>query len=131
MANSKNKTGSKAAMKPRLTAVKPSGKKDEPVSFVDLIHDLVRQVPKGRVTSYGAVAKVLGVPNPRMVGHAMSTLDSNGKSVPAHRVVNSAGRLSGDHQDGRRKLLEKEGVVLKGNKIVDFKTLFWDPALEL
>ncbi|KAA2243859.1 cysteine methyltransferase [Chitinophaga agrisoli] len=118
-------------MKERLMPVKPSGKKDEPVSMVDLIHDLVRHIPKGRVTSYGAVAKVLGVPNPRMVGHAMGVSASNGKAYPAHRVVNSAGRLSGGHQDGRKQALEKEGVVVKGDKIIDFKTLFWDPAVEL
>lgn len=111
--------------KERLISVKPSGKKDE--SVVDLIHDLVRQIPKGRVTSYGAIAAVLNLPNPRMVGRAMGSVD---RTVPAQRVVTSAGRLS--HDGGaRKKLLEKEGVTIKGDKIVDFKTLFWDPAKEL
>ncbi len=119
---------SKAA-KERLTAVKPSGQKEE--SLVSLIHDLVRQIPKGRVTSYGAIAKVLNLSNPRMVGRAMGTSDATGAAYPAQRVVNSSGRLSGDPSDRRKKLLEKEGVKFKGDKIVDFKDLFWDPAKEL
>jgi len=115
-----------AAAKERLISVKPSGKKDE--SLVGLVHDLVRQIPRGRVTSYGAIAAVLNLPNPRMVGRAMRT---TGSDVPAQRVVNSTGHLTGEHRDYRRKLLEKEGVKVKGDKIIDFKTLFWDPAKEL
>jgi methylated-DNA-protein-cysteine methyltransferase-like protein len=115
--------------KQRLNAVKPSGEKDG--SMVDGILDLVRQIPKGRVTSYGAIAAALSIPNPRMVGRAMRLVDSKGRPVPAQRVVNSTGHLSGDHQDHRKKLLEKEGIKLKGDKIVDYKNLFWDPAKEL
>lgn len=113
-------------MKERLIPVKPSGEKEG--SLAGLVHDLVRQIPKGRVTSYGAIAAVLNLPNPRMVGRAMRTA---GRNVPAQRVVNSAGRLTGEHPDHRRQLLEKEGVKVKGDKVVDFKTLFWDPAKEL
>lgn len=113
------------AKKERLISVKPSGKKDE--SVVDLIVEVVRQIPRGRVTSYGAIAAVLNLPNARMVGRAMRDV---GKSVPAQRVVTSSGRLSHD-SGARKKLLEKEGVVLKGDKIVDFRRLFWDPAKEL
>jgi methylated-DNA-protein-cysteine methyltransferase-like protein len=113
----------------RLIAVKPSGKKEE--SLTGMIYSIVRQIPSGRVTTYGTIAKVLDLPNPRMVGHAMNLLDASDKTVPAHRVVNSVGRLSGDHTDNRRKLLLKEGVELKGDKIVDFRTLFWDPGVEL
>ncbi|MBN9384313.1 MAG: MGMT family protein [Chitinophagaceae bacterium] len=119
MAGVKNK-------KERLISVKPSGKKDE--SLVDLIYDLVRQIPKGRVTTYGAIAAVLNIPNPRMVGRAMH---SGTNPIPAHRVINSTGHLSGEHTALRRRMLEKEGVKVKGEKIVDFKTLFWDPAKEL
>jgi methylated-DNA-protein-cysteine methyltransferase-like protein len=119
----------KGAHKERLVPLKPSGKRDE--SLVGLIHDLVRQIPSGRVTSYGAIATVLGIPNPRMVGRAMRTGDSTGKPIPAHRVVNSTGHLSGKHQTSRRKMLEKEGVTVKGDKIPDFRNLFWDPAKEL
>jgi len=118
-----------AVVKERLIAVKPSGKRDE--SLVGLIHDLVRQIPPGRVSTYGAIATVLSIPNPRMVGKAMSSSDPSGKAVPAHRVVNSTGHLSGEHQDSRRKQLEKEGVKVKGDKIIDFSKLFWDPAKEL
>lgn len=112
--------------KERLISIKPSGKKDE--SIVDLIYDLVRQIPRGRVTTYGAIAAVLNIPNPRMVGRAMH---SGTDDIPAHRVINSTGHLSGEHTVFRRRMLEKEGVKVKGEKIVDFKALFWDPAKEL
>ncbi|TDW96720.1 MGMT family protein [Dinghuibacter silviterrae] len=117
---------SASAPKERLIAVKPSGQKDESLS--GLIHDLVRQIPPGRVTSYGAIAAVLSLPNPRMVGRAMRTA---GKDVPAQRVVNSAGRLTGEHTQPRKLLLEKEGVTVKGDKVVNFKVVFWDPCKEL
>jgi methylated-DNA-protein-cysteine methyltransferase related protein len=123
MANSKSKK------KERLLPVKPSGKREE--SLVGFIHDLVRQIPRGRVTSYGAIASVLNIPNPRMVGRAMRSEDSTGKAIPAHRVVNSTGHVTGEHRSDRRERLEKEGVKLKGDKIIDFKTLFWDPSREL
>lgn len=112
--------------KERLISIKPSGKKDE--SIVDLIYDLVRQIPRGRVTTYGAIAAVLNIPNPRMVGKAMH---SGTDDIPAHRVINSTGHLSGEHTALRRRMLEKEGVKVKGEKIVEFKALFWDPAKEL
>lgn len=112
--------------KERLTIVTPSGQKEE--SMVGLIHDVVRQIPRGRVTSYGAIAKVLNLPNPRMVGRAMRFVEGG---VPAQRVVNSAGRLTGEHTDARRKALEREGVSVKNDRVVDFKNLFWDPATEL
>jgi methylated-DNA-protein-cysteine methyltransferase-like protein len=124
---SKDKPSSKKA---KLVSVKPSGEKDAAGSMVDLIHDLVRQIPKGRVTSYGAISKALNLPNPRMVGRAMG-IPSNGKPVPYQRVVNSTGHLSGDHQNSRRQLLEKEGVKVVGDKVVGFRDLFWDPGKEL
>lgn len=132
MTNPKDKrsvTKGKTAKKERLIAVNPSGKKEG--SPTGLIHELVRQIPRGRVTSYGAIAAVLHLPNPRMVGRAMRSVDSAENAVPAHRVVGSTGHLSGDHQDHRRRLLEKEGVQLKGDKIIGFRDLFWDPAKEL
>ncbi len=118
-----------AKKKERLIAVNPSGKKEG--SLADLIYDVVRQIPRGRVTSYGAIAKVLNLPNPRMVGRAMNTADDPKNPIPFQRVINSTGRLTGDYREWRKKLLEKEGVKVKGDKIVDFKTLFWDPAKEL
>ena len=119
----------KGAGKIRLIPVSPSGLRE--TSAVDLIFDIVRQIPPGRVTTYGAIAKVLDLPNARMVGHAMRAVDAKGKPVPAQRVVTAAGRLSHDATGARRRLLLKEGIVLKGDKIVDFSKKFWDPANEL
>jgi methylated-DNA-protein-cysteine methyltransferase related protein len=119
----------KPPKKERLIAVNPSGKRG--TSPVDMIYDVVRQIPRGRVTSYGAIAKLLDLPNARMVGHAMRFVDIAGQRIPAQRVVTASGRLSHDSQGTRRNLLLKEGVKLKGDKIVDFSKLFWDPAKEL
>lgn len=109
--------------------VSPSGRRE--MASTDLIFDIVRQVPRGRVTTYGAIAKVLDLPNARMVGHAMRAVDDKGKLVPAQRVVTASGKLSHDSTGARRQMLLAEGVVLKGDKIVDFAKLFWDPATEL
>lgn len=119
----------KSAGKVRLIPVSPSGRRE--ASAIDLIVDIVRQIPPGRVTTYGAIAKVLDLPNARMVGHAMRAVDDKGKPVPAQRVVTASGRLSHDTTGARRRLLLKEGVLLKGDKIVDFSKRFWDPANEL
>jgi methylated-DNA-protein-cysteine methyltransferase related protein len=118
-----------AKKKERLIAVIPSGKRE--ASPAAMIYDVVRQIPSGRVTTYGAIAKLLDLPNARMVGHAMRSIDDKGRPVPAQRVVAASGRLSHDSTGNRRKLLIKEGVQLKGDKIVDFAKLFWDPAVEL
>src|SRR6202000_2842364 len=101
------------AKKERLIAVIPSGRREG--STVSLVHDVVRQIPRGRVTTYGAIAKVLDLPNPRMVGHAMRSVDEKGKAVPAQRVVTASGKLSHDATGTRRKLLLKEGIELKGH----------------
>src|SRR5882757_4764511 len=113
----------------RLISVKPSGKKEE--SLVGLVYEVVRQIPSGRVTTYGAIAAVLDLPNPRMVGRAMHTAGSTDRPVPAQRVVNSAGHVTGGYRLQRLQLLKKEGVKVKGDKVVDFRELFWDPAKEL
>ena len=118
-----------APKKERLIAVIPSGKRE--ASPAAMVYDVVRQIPSGRVTTYGAIAKLLDLPNARMVGHAMRSVDDKGRSVPAQRVVTASGRLSHDSTVSRRKLLIKEGIQLKGDKIVDFAKLFWDPAVEL
>jgi methylated-DNA-protein-cysteine methyltransferase-like protein len=119
----------KSASKERLIAVSPSGKRE--ISPVDMIHEVVRQIPRGRVTSYGAIAKLLDLPNARMVGHAMRFVDIAGQRIPAQRVVTASGLLSHDNHGTRRNLLLKEGVKLNGDKIIDFAKLFWDPAKEL
>ena len=104
-------------------------------NFFDKVYDVAAQVPYGRVTSYGAIAKFLGAArSARMVGWAMNA-SHNRDDVPAHRVVNRVGLLTGKHHfDGTnlmQQLLESEGVTIKENKVVDFEKLFWDPAKEL
>jgi methylated-DNA-protein-cysteine methyltransferase-like protein len=119
----------KPPKKERLIAVSPSGKRE--TSAADMIYDVVRQIPRGRVTSYGAIAKILNLPNARMVGHAMRYVDIARQRIPAQRVVTASGRLSHDSTGTRRALLLQEGIDLKGDKILDFAKLFWDPAKEL
>jgi methylated-DNA-protein-cysteine methyltransferase-like protein len=123
----------KKIKKEKLRPVKPSGKKDE--SFFELVYEVARQVPKGRVTSYGAIANVLGAKSSaRMVGWAMNGAGRIRPKVPAHRVVNRNGMLSGKFHFGSptamENLLKKEGVKVKNDKVVDFEKKFWDPAKE-
>jgi methylated-DNA-protein-cysteine methyltransferase related protein len=104
-------------------------------SFFENVYDVVRQVPKGRVTSYGAIANFLGARrSARMVGWAMNAAH-NMPDVPAHRVINSQGLLTGKHHfatpDSMQKLLEAEGVKVDDDKVVSFKEKFWDPNIEL
>jgi len=118
----------------KLKRVKPSGKKEE--SFFELVYEVARQIPKGRVTSYGAIAVCLGTKlSARMVGWAMNGAGKVKPKVPAHRVVNRNGMLSGKHHfgepDAMEKLLKKEGIKVKNDTVVDFKKLFWDPSEEL
>ena len=104
-------------------------------SFFQRVYEVVRLVPVGRVTSYGAIARYLGsAGSARMVGWAMNA--SHGQpDVPAHRVVNRIGLLSGKHHfqgiNLMQQLLENEGVVIVDNQVRDFKELYWDPNLEL
>jgi methylated-DNA-protein-cysteine methyltransferase-like protein len=118
----------------KLKSIKPSGKRDE--NFFELVFEVVRQVPKGRVTSYGAVAACLGTKlSARMVGWAMNGCGHVKPKVPAHRVVNRLGILSGKHHfkppSKMEELLKKEGVKIKDDKVTDFERLFWDPIKEL
>lgn len=104
--------------------------------FFQMVYQVVRLVPKGRVTSYGAIAKYLGTArSSRMVGWAMNAAHSQKKKVPAHRVVNRNGELTGKHHFATpflmQELLEKEGIEVKKDKIKDFQKYFWDPSLEL
>jgi len=124
---SKIKTNSEA----KLNAVGPSGKKDQ--SFFELVYEVARQIPYGRVTTYGAIAACLGTRlSARMVGWAMNGADKVNPDVPAHRVVNRVGLLSGKHHfkpPGKmEKLLKKEGIIVKDDMIVNFREKFWDPA---
>jgi methylated-DNA-protein-cysteine methyltransferase-like protein len=106
----------------------------EEQSFFDKVYQVAQQIPYGRVTSYGAIAKYLGAArSARMVGWAMN--NSSAKDVPAHRVVNRLGVLTGKHHFGgtnlMQQLLENEGIQVKDNQIVDFQKYFWDPGKEL
>jgi len=104
-------------------------------NFFEDVYEVVLLVPKGRVTSYGAIARYLGTAmSARMVGWAMNGAHT-GKGIPAHRVVNSQGLLTGKHHfktpTAMQKALEKEGTKVSKDKVVDFEKRFWDPAKEL
>ena len=107
----------------------------ETKDFFEQVYDIVRLIPEGRITSYGAIAKALGAArSSRMVGWAMNAAHQY-PDVPAHRVVNHAGLLTGKIHFGEpnrmQYLLENEGIQIKKDKVVDFKTLFWNPLEEL
>ncbi len=109
--------------------------KSDKYSFFESVYDVVRLIPKGRVTSYGAIAKYLGAArSSRMVGWAMNAAHGLA-DVPAHRVVNRNGLLTGKHHfdnpDEMQRLLEQEGVEVVDDKVSQFKQRFWDPLLEL
>lgn len=108
--------------------------KTETLNFFDKVYKVAKQIPYGKATSYGAIAKYLGASrSARMVGYAMN--GSVGKDVPAHRVVNRRGLLTGKHHfDGThlmQQLLESEGIVVIDNQIQNFDKVFWDPSKEL
>lgn len=105
-------------------------------SFFQDVYDVVRQIPKGKVTSYGAIATYLGTKlSARMVGWAMNAAGHAKPKVPAQRVVNRNGMLSGKHHFGTPTLMEelltKDGVAVKNDTVVDFKERFWNPIDEL
>ncbi|MBW7846893.1 MAG: MGMT family protein [Bacteroidales bacterium] len=104
--------------------------------FFELVYQTVRQIPFGRVTSYGAIAEYLGTKgSARMVGWAMNASHLQPDNIPAHRVVNRNGLLTGKAHFGSpdlmQKLLENEGFVIENDKIKNFKERFWDPSKEL
>lgn len=108
----------------------------ERASFYDQVYQVVRLIPPGRATSYGAIAAYLGTKgSSRMVGYAMNGAHSLDPPVPAHRVVNRSGLLTGKFHfnppELMQQLLEMEGIAVFDNQISDFKTVFWDPAIEL
>jgi len=101
-------------------------------SFFNKVFEVVKHIPYGRVTSYGCIAKYLGSKgSARMVGWAMNASHSAAEAIPAHRVVNRNGMLTGKHHFGNphimQQLLENEGAIIKNDKIINFKELFWDP----
>lgn len=105
-------------------------------SFYESVYEVARLIPKGRVTSYGAIAVYLGTKrSARMVGWAMNAAGVAVPKVPAHRVVNRNGMLSGKHHfpepDHMEKLLKKEGIMVENDTIVNFAKHFWDPNKDL
>lgn len=127
----KAKKTNKPPARVKLSSINPSGKKDE--SFFTLVYDVVKQIPRGRVTSYGAIAACLGTKlSARMVGWAMNSAHDPSLKLPAHRVVDRNGMLTGKMHfgdaDEMQRRLEKENIKVKDDKVVDFKTIFWDPS---
>ena len=101
------------------------------IKIYDLIYDITRQIPIGRVTSYGAIARCIGTgSSARLVGWALGAAQ-NISDVPAHRVVNRIGLLTGKHHFGNsdemQKLLEQEGIIIKEDQVQNFQDVFWDP----
>lgn len=119
-----------------LSSSKPAAKKktgSESGSFFDVVFKIARKIPRGRVTTYGAIAEAANIKlTARMVGWAMNGAGKAKPAVPAHRVVNSKGELSGRSFFATptlmQELLEAEGVTVKEDKIANFKTVFWDPG---
>ncbi|NDW17896.1 MGMT family protein [Dysgonomonas sp. 216] len=108
----------------------------EKQAFITAVYDIVKSIPYGRATSYGAIAKAIGFPDfSRMVGSVMAACNSSEQNIPAHRVVNSQGILSGKDafgtSDEMEKLLEAEGITVVNNKIKNWKKIFWNPLEEI
>lgn len=104
--------------------------------FFDQVFQVVRLIPKGKVTSYGAIANYLGAKSSsRVVGYAMNAAHSQNEYVPAHRVLNRNGQLTGKHHFSTpylmQELLEKENVKIENDAVVDLKKHYWDPTIEL
>jgi methylated-DNA-protein-cysteine methyltransferase-like protein len=118
----------------RLKNPPPKNKFNE--GFFERVYDITRLVPFGRVTSYGAIARYLGSgQSARMVGWALNASHTVKEFVPAHRVVNRIGLLTGKLHFGNsstmRQLLENEGIIIENDRILNFRERFWDPVKEL
>jgi methylated-DNA-protein-cysteine methyltransferase-like protein len=112
--------------------MKKNGGEANDESFFDKVYAVVKRIPAGRVTSYGAIAEYLGTRgSARMVGWAMNSSHNETSGIPAHRVVNRVGLLTGKHHFGGHKvmqqLLESEGIEVEDDKVVRFDEVFWDP----
>jgi len=109
---------------------------EKDITFFEKVFEVVKLIPKGRVTSYGAIAEYLGTKgSSRMVGWAMNSSHHSTVNIPAHRVVNRNGVLTGKHHFGgpeiMKQLLESEGITIENDQIVDFEKHFWNPAIEI
>jgi len=104
--------------------------------FFSKVYEVTKCIPFGRITSYGAIARCLGSGrSARMVGWALNVSHSNREFIPAHRVVNRNGLLTGKHHFGNsstmEQLLENEGIIIENDRIINFNEKFWDPGIEL
>jgi len=114
----------------------PHGTKNLNIDFFSRVYEVTKLIPYGRITSYGAIARFLGSGrSARMVGWALNACHKNPDFIPAHRVVNRKGLLSGKHHFGNsttmQQLLENEGIIIEDDSIINFTEKFWDPAMEL
>ena len=114
----------------------PASKQNDNNNFFSKVYDVTKLIPYGRVTSYGAIARFLGSGrSARMVGWALNGCHNNKEFIPAHRVVNRNGLLTGKHHFSNsttmEQLLENEGIIIKDDQIINFKEKFWDPLTEL
>ncbi len=106
------------------------------ISFFEKVYEVVKLIPEGRITSYGAIAAYLAAKgSARMVGWAMNSSHHLPENIPAHRVVNRNGLLTGKHHFGgsntMKELLESEGLIIENDQIINFSEKFWNPAIEL
>jgi methylated-DNA-protein-cysteine methyltransferase-like protein len=114
----------------------PRGKKKTDNDFFLRVCEVTKQIPYGRITSYGAIARYLGSGrSARMVGWALNVSHNNPEFIPAHRVVNRNGLLTGKRHFGNsttmEQLLANEGIIIEDDRIINFKEKFWDPLVEL
>jgi methylated-DNA-protein-cysteine methyltransferase related protein len=114
----------------------PRTKQKNPDDFFSKVYEVTKLIPYGRITSYGAIARYIGTGrSARMVGWALNASHTSQDYIPAHRVVNRNGLLTGRHHFGNsalmEQLLENEGLIIKDNQIVNFSEKFWDPVAEL
>lgn len=113
-----------------------SEKKVQNEGFFEKVYEVTRLIPYGRITSYGAIARFLGTgQSARMVGWALNSSHTRPDFIPAHRVVNRTGLLTGKHHFGNsstmKQLLENEGIIIEDDQIINFTEKFWDPVTEL
>jgi methylated-DNA-protein-cysteine methyltransferase related protein len=114
----------------------PHLKQKKSDDFFSKVYEVTKCIPFGRITSYGAIARYLGSGrSARMVGWALNVSHSNREFIPAHRVVNRNGLLTGRHHFGNsttmKQLLENEGIIIEDDLIINFDEKFWDPGAEL
>ena len=114
----------------------PQSKQKTNSDFFSMVFEVTKCIPYGRITSYGAIARYLGSGrSARMVGWALNSSHTNREFIPAHRVVNRVGLLTGKHHFGNSttmaQLLENEGIIIENDRIINFVEKFWDPNTEL